>query len=408
MRVAYPARLPIPNNPPGMSATVPGPTRRRTGSAAPRSARSPHSVRRPERERNGARAGLVGVWAAWSTAMIRPGGRRRGFPAPGVRGMRILSGIQSSGALHLGNYFGAMKQHIELQEEHECFYFIANYHALTTIHDAARMRELTRNVAIDYLAMGLDPQKVRFFRQSDVPEVCELAWILATVTGRGLLERAHSFKDKTAKGLPVTMGLFSYPLLMAADILIYRSHLVPVGRDQVQHIEMTQDMAGYFNQTYREVFVRPEPRLNEAAVVPGIDGQKMSKSYGNTIDLFGDPKEMKKRIMSIKTDSTPIEAPKNPETDNVFALLKLLAAPDEVAEWERRYRAGGMGYGEAKKRLAELYEERFGSRRAARAEWAARPDDVEDILRDGGRRARAVAQEVMADVRDACGIVCAR
>lgn len=319
--------------------------------------------------------------------------------------MRVLSGIQPSGVLHLGNYFGAMKQHIELQHEHECFYFIANYHSLTTVQDADRLRALTRDVAIDYLAMGLDPRKATFFRQSDVPEVTELAWILSTVTGRGLLERAHSFKDKTAKGLPVTMGLFCYPLLMAADILIYRSHLVPVGRDQVQHIEMTQDMAGYFNQTYRPVFVRPEPRLNEAPVVPGLDGQKMSKSYGNIIELFGEAKAMKKKIMAIKTDSTPVEQPKHPETCNVFALLKLLAEPAELAQWEQRYRAGGMGYGEAKKRLVELYEERFGSRREIRAQWLARPDDVEDILRGGARRARAVAEEVMAEVRDACGIV---
>ncbi|MEW6198491.1 MAG: tryptophan--tRNA ligase [Planctomycetota bacterium] len=319
--------------------------------------------------------------------------------------MRVLSGIQPSGVLHLGNYFGAMKQHIELQHEHECFYFIANYHSLTTVRDADRLRALTRDVAIDYLAMGLDPRKATFFRQSDVPEVTELAWILSTVTGRGLLERAHSFKDKTAKGLPVNMGLFCYPLLMAADILIYRSHLVPVGRDQVQHIEMTQDMAGYFNQTYRPVFVRPEPRLNEAPVVPGLDGQKMSKSYGNTIDLFGDPKAMRKRIMGIKTDSTPVDEPKNPETCTVFALLKLMAPPAEVEEWERRYRAPGMGYGEAKKRLAELYEERFGPRREHRAQWAARPDDVEDMLRTSAARARAVAQEVMAEVRDACGLV---
>ena len=321
--------------------------------------------------------------------------------------MRVLSGIQPSGALHLGNYFGAMKQHIELQEEHECFYFIANYHSLTTIQDADRLRQLTLDVVLDYLAMGLDPQKATFFRQSDVPEVTELAWILATVTGKGLIERAHSFKDKVAKGLTVNMGLFSYPLLMAADILIYRSNLVPVGRDQVQHIEMTQDMAGYFNQTYREVFMRPEPRLNETPLVPGIDGQKMSKSYDNTIPLFGEAKPTKKRIMSIKTDSTPVEEPKNPTQCNVFALLKLLASPDEVSDWEGRYRAGGMGYGEAKKRLAELYEAKFGAKRELRAQWAARPTDVEDILRDAGQRARAVAQEVMADVRGACGIVTA-
>ncbi len=322
--------------------------------------------------------------------------------------MRVLSGIQPSGSLHLGNFFGAMKQHIELQHEHECFFFIANYHSLTTINDADRLRELTLGVALDYLTMGLDPQKATFFRQSDVPEVTELTWILSTVTGKGLLERAHSFKDKVAKGLTVNMGLFNYPLLMAADILIYRSNLVPVGKDQVQHIEMTQDMATYFNQTYREVLVRPEPRLNEAHIVPGIDGQKMSKSYGNIIELFGPAKATRKKIMSIKTDSTPVEEPKDPETCNVFALLRLLAPPAEVAEWQERYRAGGMGYGEAKKRLAELYEEQFGSRREQREQWASRPDDVEDILREGGRKARAVASAVMEDVRSACGLVTGR
>jgi tryptophanyl-tRNA synthetase len=321
---------------------------------------------------------------------------------------RVLSGVQPSGALHLGNYYGAMQQHIQLQEEHECFYFIANYHALTTIQDAERLRQLTRDVALDYLAMGLDPSKVAFFRQSDVPEVTELAWILSTVTGMGLMERAHSYKDKIAKGLTPSLGLFCYPVLMAADILIYRPHLVPVGRDQVQHIEMTQDMAGYFNNTYREVFVRPEPKLNEAAVVPGLDGQKMSKSYGNTIEIFLDPREAEKKFRSIKTDSTPVEAPKDPEKCTAFALLKLMASPQEAAEWAQRYRAGGLGYGEVKKRLAELHEATFGPARERRAHLAARRDDVEDVLREGARRARAVAQEVMADVRAACGLLTAR
>ena len=320
--------------------------------------------------------------------------------------MRVLSGIQPSGVLHLGNYFAAIKQYIELQDEHEdCFYFIANYHSLTTISNAERLRDLTRDVALDLLALGLDPGKATLFRQSDVPEVTELAWILSTVTGRGLLERAHSYKDKVAKGLPVTMGLFFYPLLMAADILIYRSDLVPVGKDQVQHIEMTQDMAGYFNSAYREVFVRPEPRLNDAFVVPGTDGQKMSKSYDNVVEIFGPPKKIRKTIMSIKTDSTPVEGQKDPDSCNVFALLKLLARPAETSEWEQRYRQGGMGYGEAKKRVAELHEETFGARREARQNWANRPDDVEGILRAGAARARAVAQEVMADVRDACGLL---
>ncbi|MBN2447857.1 MAG: tryptophan--tRNA ligase, partial [Phycisphaerae bacterium] len=281
----------------------------------------------------------------------------------------------------------------------------ANYHTLTTVQDREQLRKLTTGVALDYLAHGLDPEKACLFRQSDIPEVTELTWILSTVTGKGLLDRATSFKDKIAKGITPSMGLYCYPVLMAADILIYRSNIVPVGKDQVQHVEMTQDMAGYFNQTFREVFVRPEYRLNDTPLVPGIDGQKMSKSYGNTIELFGEPKAIKKRIMSIKTDSTPVEEPKDPERCNVFALLKLMAPPDEVNEWAQRYRAGGMGYGDAKKRLAELYEEQFGIKREARAQWVARPDDVEDVLRSGAKRARAIAQQVMAEVRDACGIL---
>jgi tryptophanyl-tRNA synthetase len=321
-----------------------------------------------------------------------------------------LSGIQPSGPPHLGNYFGAIRQHIASQHQPgEHFYFIADYHALTTVHDPGVLRSNVRETVATYLALGLDPERVTLFRQSDVPEVTELSWLLATVTGMGLLERAHSYKDKLAHGIKPSVGLFTYPILMAADILAYDSTLVPVGKDQVQHIEMTQDMAGYFNNTYgREVLARPEPKLNEAAVVPGVDGQKMSKSYGNAIDLFGEPKAMGKRIMSIKTDSTPVEDAKDPDACNVFALLKLMASPSETAEWAERYRKGGMGYGEAKKRLAELYEERFGPARERRAALAARPDDVEDILRAGGRKARAVARQVMADVRDACGIVAAR
>jgi tryptophanyl-tRNA synthetase len=323
--------------------------------------------------------------------------------------MRVLSGIQSSGKLHLGNYLGAMKQHIELQHGHDCFFFIANYHSLTTVQDPPLLRQYTLDVALDYLALGLDPNKVKLFRQSDVPEVTELAWILSTVTGKGLLERATSYKDKVAKDLPASMGLFSYPLLMAADILIYRSDSVPVGKDQVQHIEMTQDMAGYFNTTFgREVFKRPEPKLSEALVVPGVDGQKMSKSYGNAINLFDPPAETKKRIMSIKTDSTPVAAPKNPETCNVFALYRLMASPDEAAALRERYTRGGMGYGEAKTMLAEVVERVLGPARERRSKLAADPVYVEDVLTTAGRRARAVARGVMADVRDACGIVVAK
>lgn len=322
--------------------------------------------------------------------------------------MRVLSGVQPSGKLHLGNYFGAMKQHIEGQLEHESFIFIANYHALTTIQDPERLRALTLDIALDYLALGFDPEKACLFRQSDVPEVTELAWILSTVTGKGLLERAVSYKDKIAKGLQPSMGLFSYPVLQAADILIYRSDAVPVGKDQVQHIEMTADMAGYFNNTYNcDVFVIPKPKLNEAAVVPGLDGEKMSKSYGNSVDLFDEPKAARKRIMSIKTDSTPVEDPKDPDTCNVFALLRLFANTEETAEWAARYRKGGMGYGDAKKRVAELFEEKFGPARERRKQLAGDPDFVEDVLASAGRKARGVAQAVMEDVRMACGIVVA-
>lgn len=322
--------------------------------------------------------------------------------------MRLLSGVQPSGKLHLGNYFGAMRQHIDDQHEHECFIFIANYHALTTIQDADVLAALTRDVAMDYLALGFDPNKACLFRQSDVPEVTELAWILSTVTGKGLMERAVSYKDKVAKGLSASMGLFSYPILQAADILIYRAQAVPVGQDQVQHIEMTADMAGYFNNTFgREVLVIPKAKLNEAAVVPGLDGEKMSKSYGNTIDLFDDPKTVKKRIMSIKTDSTPVADPKDPEKCSVFALLRLFCDAAETAEWAGRYRAGGMGYGEAKKRLVELFEERLGPARGRRRELEQDADGIEDVLASGGRRAREVARAVMEDVRRACGIVVA-
>ena len=321
--------------------------------------------------------------------------------------MRVLSGIQPSGKLHLGNYFGAMKQHIALQEEHECFFFIANFHALTTIQNPAELQALTLDVALDYVALGLDPNKAALFRQSDVPEVTELTWILATVTGKGLMERAHSYKDKITKGVQPSMGLFNYPILMASDILIYRPNAVPVGKDQVQHIEMTQDMAGHFNNTYKcDVLVRPEPLLGEAPFVPGIDGQKMSKSYGNHIELFDDPKIVKKRIMSIKTDSTPVEAPKNPDNCNAFAILKLLADEAEAADWAKRYRAGGVGYGDVKKRIVELFEQEFGPARERRAELAARPQEMEDILVAGAQRARKEAQETMKLVREACGLVC--
>ncbi len=320
--------------------------------------------------------------------------------------MRVLSGIQPSGKLHLGNYLGAMRQHMALQRENECFFFIANFHSLTTVQDAGRLVGLTRDVALDYLALGLDPEQANLFRQSDVPEVSELAWILSTVTGKGLLDRATSFKDKVGRNITPSMGLFNYPILMAADILIYHSDVVPVGKDQLQHIEMTQDMAGYFNQTFgKDVLKRPEPMLNEALIVPGTDGRKMSKTAGNTIDLFDSPQRVRKRIMSIVTDSTPVDAPKNPETCNVFALYKLMAEPDEVQAMHRRYVAGGMGYGEAKAALAEVVERVIGPARAQRERLVADPDYVEDVLHTSAGRARAVARPVMAAVREACGLV---
>ncbi len=317
---------------------------------------------------------------------------------------RILSGVQPSGKLHLGNYFGAVCQHIALQNEAECFYFIADYHALTTITDPDTLRANTLDVALDYLALGLDPDRAVFFRQSDVPEVTELAWIFSTVTNMGLLERAVSYKDKIEKGIEASVGLFFYPVLQAADILIYRSHLVPVGKDQVQHIEMTADIAGRFNRTYGEIFPIPTYRLDKGAYVPGTDGQKMSKSYGNTIEIFAEGNPLKKTVMSIVTDSTPVEAPKDPEKCNVFALYSLFATEEEKAALAARYRAGGMGYGEAKKLLLEKINAHFGPVREKRKQLAANPDYVEDVLRRGAQRARTEARKTMALVRCAVGM----
>src|SRR5262249_36041871 len=260
-------------------------------------------------------------------------------PAKDKGPLRILSGVQSSGKMHLGNYFGAVKQHIALQNEGVCFYFIANYHALTTVQDPKVMRQLTNDVALDYLTLGLDPAKAMFFRQSDVPEVTELTWILATVTNMGLLERAVSYKEKIDKGTEASVGLFTYPVLMAADILIYRSHVVPVGKDQIQHIEMTADMAGKFNRAYGEIFPIPTYRLDKESKVPGTDGQKMSKSYGNTIDVFAEGKPLEKTVMGIKTDSTPLGQPLDPDKCNVFALYSIFATDGEKAALAADYRA---------------------------------------------------------------------
>ncbi|KAF0248554.1 MAG: tryptophanyl-tRNA synthetase [bacterium] len=318
---------------------------------------------------------------------------------------RILSGIQPSGKLHIGNYFGAICQHIALQDQGEAFYFIANYHALTTLQDAAKLRELTLDVAIDYLALGLSPEKAILFRQSDVPEVTELAWLLSTVTGMGLLERAHSYKDKVAKQISPKVGLFTYPVLMAADILIYQSDIVPVGADQVQHIEMTQDMAGYFNSTYsQEIFKRPEAKLNETAKVSGTDGQKMSKSYGNTIEIFAEGNALKKVVMGIVTDSTPVESPKDPEANIVFQLYTLFATPTEKQEMRERFLAGGYGYGEAKKALLKKIDEYFAPARLRRKELASDKAYVEEVLSKGAIRAREEASKTIKAARRACGI----
>ena len=329
--------------------------------------------------------------------------------------MRILSGVQPSGRLHIGNYFGAIRQFVELQHKGHGLYFIADLHALTTIREADKLRELTHDVALNYLALGLDAGRATLFRQSDIPEVTELSWILSTVTPMGLLERAHSYKDKTAKGISPDHGLFAYPVLMAADILLYLSDLVPVGKDQKQHVEITRDIAVKFNQTYCKgfdaqsgeggVLKLPEPMiLEDAAVVPGIDGQKMSKSYGNTIELFGPEKDVRKRIMSVKTDSTPVEAPKNPETCNVFALLKLFAKPEEMADLRASYLKGGTGYGEYKKKLAELFFATFGEARKRYEELCNNEDYVDEVLRQGAGKSRAIAGQVMDQVRQVTGL----
>jgi len=318
---------------------------------------------------------------------------------------RYLSGIQPSGTLHLGNYFGAIRQHLDCQVAGESYYFIANYHALTTIQDPAELRALTRDAAATYLALGLDPERSVLFRQSDIPEVTELTWLLLTVTPMGLLERAVSYKDKVAKGIPASAGLFAYPALMASDILAYDSTVVPVGSDQIQHVEMTRDMAQAFNRTYdTEVFTIPQTQVNAAGSVPGIDGQKMSKSYGNTIPIFASGKALKKTVMSIQTDSTPVEDPKDPDSCTVFAIYRLLADENEQAEMRDRYTAGGLGYGEAKKALLEKIDTTFADARTRREALLADPDALEDILRDGAKRARAVAREVTDRARAACGV----
>jgi tryptophanyl-tRNA synthetase len=319
--------------------------------------------------------------------------------------MRILSGIQPSGTLHLGNYFGMMKPSIELQHRGEAFYFIADLHALTSVRDAGELSENIRNVAIDFLACGLDPRRACFFRQSQVPAVTELAWILSTLTPMGLLERCHSYKDKLGRGIAPSHGLFAYPVLMAADILIYDSDVVPVGRDQKQHIEVTRDLVIKFNDTYGPTLKLPEPSIREeTAVVPGLDGEKMSKSYGNAIGIFEDQVSMRKKIMSLKTDSTPVEAPKSIAHSTILALYKLVASPDDYAQMERDFQAGGIGYGDFKKRLFAALWEYFEPMRSRRREILADPGYVEMVLREGRTRANQVAEEVMSRVRSATGL----
>jgi tryptophanyl-tRNA synthetase len=320
--------------------------------------------------------------------------------------MRILSGIQPSGALHLGNYFGMMRPAIELQEKGEAFYFIADYHSMTSLFDANERRKNTLDVALDFLACGLDPKKSVFFKQSAVPEVTELSWLLSTVTPMGLLERAHSYKDKVAKGISPSHGLFAYPVLMAADILIYDSNVVPVGRDQKQHVEMTRDIAVKFNEQYGETFVIPEPQIrDEVALVPGTDGQKMSKSYGNTIEIFGDEKSIEKKIKGIKTDSRPPAEPKPDAEKNIALQFLKLVSSNLADEWENRLRNGSEhGYGSLKTALFKCYWDYFEKERMKRAELAANLDYVNKVLTDGATKARTLAQKVLKRARKNCGL----
>jgi tryptophanyl-tRNA synthetase len=319
--------------------------------------------------------------------------------------MRILSGIQASGVVHIGNYFGMMRPAIELQAEGEAFYFIADYHALTSVRDPKTLRENSRRVALDFLACGLDPERAALFRQSDVPQVTELAWILSTVAPMGLLERAHSYKDKLARGMAATVGLFNYPVLMAADILIYDSDVVPVGKDQKQHIEITRDLAVKMNETFGQIFKLPEARIQAATeVVPGIDAQKMSKSYGNNIDIFGGEKETLKRVMSTVTDSTPVEAPKDSSRSTIFQLYSLVASQNEIAEMRERFQNGGTGYGDFKKQLFEKLWDYFAPMRKRREEILADKTYIDDVLRRGAKRANEVADVVMERVRAAIGL----
>jgi tryptophanyl-tRNA synthetase len=320
--------------------------------------------------------------------------------------MRVLSGIQPTGRFHWGNYFGAIRQYIELQGQPEnAFYFIANLHALTTVRDSQRLLQNTLDAAIDLLALGLDPNRATLFVQSDVPEVSELCWLLMTGTPMGLLERCHAYKDKKAKGLTADAGLFAYPVLMAADILMYDSNTVPVGDDQVQHIEVCRDLAAAFNHEFGETFVLPKASLlDTSARVPGTDGEKMSKSYGNTLEVFEEPKALRKQIMRIVTDSRPMEQPKEPGTDHLFQLYSLFADEARREAMAATYRRGGFGYGEVKKALADLAVDYFAEARQRRGELESHPERVREILGDGAARARKKAAEVLLRAQRACGV----
>jgi len=320
--------------------------------------------------------------------------------------MRTLTGIQPSGSLHIGNYFGAIKPALAAQSQGDCFFFIADYHSMTSLMDGPRRRNNTREAVLDWLACGIDPERSVFWKQSDVPEVCELMWILGTLAPMGLLERAHSYKDKVAKGISPHFGLFAYPVLMAADILLFDAERVPVGKDQKQHVEMTRDLAAKFNQTYGQTFVIPEYEARYGvATVPGLDGQKMSKSYGNTLEIFGEEKALRQKIMSIVMDSRTRDEPKPDADQNTAIRLMRLVAPEAVAaDYEARLRAGGLGYGDLKKALFEHYWDYFAPFRQKRAELAADPAYVERVLADGATRAREVASGVMKRVREAAGL----
>jgi tryptophanyl-tRNA synthetase len=321
--------------------------------------------------------------------------------------MRILTGLQPSGKLHVGNYFGAMEPAVRLQEQGEAFYFIADYHAMTSSQDPAALRENVRELAVDFLACGLDPKRAVFFRQSAVPEVNELAWILSTVCPMGLLSKCHSYKDKTAQGIAPNHGLFAYPVLMAADILLYDSNQVPVGKDQKQHLEVTRDLAVKLNETYGEgTVVLPDPIIREdTAVVVGLDGRKMSKSYANTLPIFGEEKPLKKLIMRITTDSTPVEDPKPTEDSTILALYKLFASEADYAAMIADHQSGGIGYGDFKKRLAEAYWDFFAPMRERRAEILADPGYVDRVLAEGAARAREESAKVLSRIRRAVGLI---